>query len=169
MTTPASSIRRYSPWSGSLSGSTGTGLDQLIGWLGRDPGLRGSTDAASLAAGIAAADALNQLIATGLASIGRSSALVLTPADLIALNIWIRSDPARLQAFINAHGDDEGDAEQASTAWSTTAPVSCFTATTSSIRSSIPFTTSAFKSMPQATFSMKMVTPTLLCKWSRSG
>jgi hypothetical protein len=125
--------------------------------------------ASGLAAGIAAADALNQLIATGLASIGRSSALVLTPADLIALNIWIRSDPARLQAFINAHGDDEGDAEQASTAWSTTAPVSCFTATTSSIRSSIPFTTSAFKSMPQATFSMKMVTPTLLCKWSRIG
>ena len=55
MTTSASAIRRYSPWSGSLSGSTGTGLDQLISWLGRDPGLRGSTDAPSLAAGIAAA------------------------------------------------------------------------------------------------------------------
>jgi hypothetical protein len=83
----------------------------LISWLGRDPGLRGSTDAPSLAADIAAADALNRLVATGLASIGRSSALVLTPADLIALNVWIRSDPARLQAFINAHGDDEGGAE----------------------------------------------------------
>jgi hypothetical protein len=111
MTTSASSVRRYSQWSGSLSGSTGTGLDQLIGWLGRDPGLCGSTDAPSLAAGIAAADALNQLIATGLASIGRASALDLTPADLIALNVWIRSDPARLQAFINGHGDDEGGAE----------------------------------------------------------
>ena len=33
---------------------------------------------------------------------------------------------------------------QASIAWSTTAPVSCFTVTTSSIRSSIPYTTSAF-------------------------
>ena len=86
-------------WSGSLSGSTGTGLDQLISWLGRDPGLRGSTDAPSLAAGIAAADALNQLIATGLASLGRSSALVLTPDDLIALNVWIRSNPAHLQGF----------------------------------------------------------------------
>jgi len=111
MTTPASAIRRYSQWSGSLTGSTGTGLDQLISWLDRDPGLRGSTDAPSLAAGIAAADALNRLVATGLASIGRSAALVLTPADLIALSVWIRSDPARLQAFINAHGDDEGNAE----------------------------------------------------------
>ncbi len=83
----------------------------MISWRGRDPGLRGSTDAPSLAAGIAAADALNQLITTGLAAIGRSSALVLTPEDLIALNAWIRSDPSRLQAFINAHGDDEGDGE----------------------------------------------------------
>ncbi|HBH72579.1 MAG TPA: hypothetical protein DDY43_03865, partial [Synechococcales bacterium UBA10510] len=111
MTTSAAAISRYSLWSGSSSGSSGTGLDQVISWLGRDPGLRGSTDAPSLAAGIASADALNQLIETGLASIGRSSALLLTPDDLIALNAWIRSNPARLQAFINAHGDDEGDAE----------------------------------------------------------
>jgi len=110
-TSATSAIRRYSLWSGSISGSTSTGLDQVISWLGRDPGLRGSTDAPSLAAGIAAADALNQLITTGLAAIGRSSALVLTPEDLIALNAWIRSDPSRLQAFINAHGDDEGDGE----------------------------------------------------------
>ncbi len=111
MTTSASAINRYSLWSGSISGSTGTGVDQVIGWLGRDPGLSGSTDAPSLAAGIAAADALNQLITTGLAAIGRSSALVLTTDDLIALNTWLRADPTRLQAFINAHGDDEGDGE----------------------------------------------------------
>ena len=110
-TSATSAIRRYSLWSGSISGSTSTGLDQVISWLGRDPGLHGSTDAPSLAAGIAAADALNQLITTGLAAIGRSSALVLTPEDLIALNAWLRSDPSRLQAFINAHGDDEGDGE----------------------------------------------------------
>jgi Ca2+-binding RTX toxin-like protein len=111
MSTSASAIRRYSQWSGSISGSTSTGLDQVISWLGRDPGLGGSTDAPSLAAGIAAANALNQLITTGLAAIGRSSTLVLTPDDLIALNAWIRSDPARLQTFINAHGDDESGAE----------------------------------------------------------
>ena len=64
MTTSASAISRYSLWSDSISGTTGTGLDQVISWLGRDPGLGGSTDAPSLAAGIAAANALNQLIAT---------------------------------------------------------------------------------------------------------
>ncbi|MFN9644255.1 MAG: calcium-binding protein, partial [Cyanobacteriota bacterium] len=111
MTTSPSTGLRYSPLSGQLSGTTGTGLDQVIGWLRRDPGLGGSTDAPSLVLGIAAADALNQLITTGLAAIGRANALVLTPADLIALNAWVRSDASRLQAFITAHGDDDGAEE----------------------------------------------------------
>ena len=54
---------------------------------------------------------MNQLITTGLEAIGRSSSLVLTAEDLRALNTWLRSDPARLGAFITAHGDDEGDGE----------------------------------------------------------
>ncbi|MBM5818194.1 MAG: hypothetical protein FJ083_16975, partial [Cyanobacteria bacterium K_Offshore_surface_m2_239] len=112
MTTASTSgVKRYSYWSGSASGTTGTGLDQVIGWLGRDPGLRGSTDAPSLTAGLAAANALNLLITTGLAAIGRSSTLELTTTDLVALNAWVRSDPGRLQAFIDAHGDDEGGVE----------------------------------------------------------
>ncbi|MFN9622314.1 MAG: hypothetical protein ACK587_05705, partial [Cyanobacteriota bacterium] len=111
MTTPTSTVLRYSPWSGRASGTTGTGLDQVIGWLSRDPGLRGSTDAPSLVLGIAAADALNQLLVAGLAAIGRANALVLTPADLMALNAWVRSDSNRLQAFVNAHGDDDGSVD----------------------------------------------------------
>ncbi|MEB3317570.1 MAG: calcium-binding protein [Cyanobacteriota bacterium] len=83
----------------------------MVGWLRRDPGLQGSTDAPSFAKGLAAADALNQLIALGLAAVGRSAALELTAADLVALNAWVRSDPSRLQAFIDAHGNEEGAVE----------------------------------------------------------
>jgi len=107
----SSPVRRYSPWLGTATGTSGTGLDQLIGWLRRDPGLSGSTEAASLPLGIAAANALNELIAQGLAATGNANTLVLTAADLVALNQWLRADSTRLAAFITAHGDDAGGVE----------------------------------------------------------
>ncbi|MCF8131981.1 MAG: hypothetical protein K9J72_02510 [Synechococcus sp. Tobar2m-G35] len=106
MVAAASTIRRYSPYLDHPSGSTGLGIDQVIGWIVRDPGLLGTTEADAVAEGVAAADDLNRLIEQGLQAIGSGGKAVLLASDLIALNGWLRSDPTRLAQFTALHGDD---------------------------------------------------------------
>jgi Ca2+-binding RTX toxin-like protein len=104
---PVSSIRRYSPYLDQPLGHTGLGIDQVIGWIARDPGLLGNTEAGAVAEGLSAADGLNQLIEEGLKAIGSAGKAVLLSSDLVALNSWLRSDPNRLAHFISLHGDDD--------------------------------------------------------------
>ena len=49
-----STLRSYSAYWGQTSGTTGTGLDQTIGWIARDPGLAGNVEASAIAFGGAA-------------------------------------------------------------------------------------------------------------------
>ncbi|MCS5693728.1 hypothetical protein NZK33_17355, partial [Cyanobium sp. FGCU-6] len=103
----ASTLRTYSAYWGQPSGTSGSGLDQTIGWIRRDPGLAGNTEASAIAAGIEAANGLNSLLVTGLQAIGSYNDVVLDSQDIRALNAWLLSDPGRKSAFDHFHGDDE--------------------------------------------------------------
>ncbi|MFM7264203.1 MAG: calcium-binding protein, partial [Cyanobium sp.] len=103
----------YSPYLQTPAGSTGTGLDQVLGWIATDPGLAGANEASAIATGIAASDALNSLLVEGLRAIGAFDKAVLAAADIAALNAWFRDPtaPQRLEAFLKAHGNDENGVE----------------------------------------------------------
>jgi Ca2+-binding RTX toxin-like protein len=98
----------YSAYLAEPIGSTGTGLDQLIAWDALDGGLAGANEASALDEGIRAADGLNQLLIQGLQATGNLAKEVLSVADIVAVNAWVRSDATRLARFIELHGDDEG-------------------------------------------------------------
>ncbi|MFN9243266.1 MAG: bluetail domain-containing putative surface protein [Cyanobacteriota bacterium] len=104
----ANTLRSYSAYWGQASGNTGSGLDQVIGWITRDPGLAGNTEASALAEGIQAANGLNQLIINGLNAIGSINDVWLDSDDIRRLNTWLRSDAGRKDSFEMLHGDDEG-------------------------------------------------------------
>ena len=109
----ASTIRTTSPYLDTPTGSSGSGLDQVLGWIASDGGLAGTNQASSIAAGLAAVDGLNRLLIEGLAAIGVLQKAVLEVADVILLNAWVRDDshPERLALFTTLHGDDEGGIE----------------------------------------------------------
>ncbi len=98
----------YSAYLAAPIGSTGTGLDQLIAWDALDGGLAGANEASALDEGIRAANELNRLLIQGLQATGSLAKEVLSVADIVALNTWVRSDATRLARFIALHGDDEG-------------------------------------------------------------
>ena len=108
-----SPVTSYSPYLETPTGSTGTGLDQVLGWIARDPGLAGANEASSIATGIAASDWLNTLLVEGLQAIGALDKPVLGVADIVALNAWFRDPtvPERLEAFLKGHGNDENGVE----------------------------------------------------------
>ncbi len=105
--TMATTLRSYSAYWGQPVGSSGSGLDQTMGWIARDPGLAGNTEASAIAAGLQAANGLNQLIITGLREIDSLNDVVLDSDDIRRLNTWLRSDTARQSTFQVFHGDDE--------------------------------------------------------------
>ena len=108
-----STIRTTSPYLETPTGSSGSGLDQVQGWIASDGGLAGANEASSIAAGLAAVDGLNRLLIEGLSAIGVLQKAVLEVADVIVLNAWVRDDahPERLALFTSLHGDDEGGIE----------------------------------------------------------
>jgi Ca2+-binding RTX toxin-like protein len=108
-----STIRTTSPYLETPVGSSGSSLDQILGWIASDGGLAGANDAQSIAAGIEAVDGLNSLLIEGLKAIGSFEKSVLNVADVVALNAWLRdpSQPQRLALFIALHGNDEAGVE----------------------------------------------------------
>ena len=108
-----SPLTSYSAYLDTPFGNSGTGLDQVLGWVARDPGLAGANEASSIRAGLTAADGLNALVVEGLRAIGAWSKDVLTAADIVALNAWVRDPayPKRFELFIALHGDDENGEE----------------------------------------------------------
>jgi Ca2+-binding RTX toxin-like protein len=108
-----SPVTSYSPYLQDPVGSTGTGLDQVLGWIASDPGLAGANEGSAIATGIAASDALKSLLVEGLRATGALSKAVLSVADIQALNAWFRDPaaPQRLKAFLAAHGNDENGIE----------------------------------------------------------
>ena len=106
-------IRTTSPYLDLPTGSSDSGLDQLLGWVASDGGLAGANDASAIAAGLAAVDGLNRLLIDGLRAIGVLEKAVLDVADVVALNAWVRdpSHPERLALFSTLHGDDNNAVE----------------------------------------------------------
>ena len=109
----AAPLNSYSPYLDHPAGTSGSGLDQTLGWIATDPGLAGANEASSIRGGIAAANALNGLLVEGLQATGSLNKAVLLAQDIVALNAWIRdpAHPERLARFVADHGDDEGNAE----------------------------------------------------------
>jgi len=87
--------------------TTGTGLDTMIDFAKRDPGLAQCTSAADISAGIADANDMNGLIVGMINSLHANDDHWITTEEVTAMNTIIRSDPALLQKWTALHGDDE--------------------------------------------------------------
>ncbi|MFN5516066.1 MAG: M10 family metallopeptidase C-terminal domain-containing protein [Cyanobacteriota bacterium] len=90
-------------------GTTGTGLDQTVEQIGRDPGLAGANLGTNISGGMTAANGLNQLIQQAKQATGVASNGIFTISDVTAINAWIRAN--RLAEFTALHGDDNGTVE----------------------------------------------------------
>ncbi len=101
-------------YQGNGSGTTGTGLDQLVEITLNDPAWPtrikyGLITKADVEAGAAAADGLNHLIVDGIKETGIAKDGVLDGADMRPLNSYIRTN--EYNAFLKFHGNDEGNTE----------------------------------------------------------
>jgi hypothetical protein len=91
------------------SGTTGTGLDQLVEIINEDAGLQSRLPLAEQNAGAAAANAMNEIIVDGIRELGLARDGSLSVADVTRLADHIQANHA--EAFMAAHGDDEGNVE----------------------------------------------------------
>lgn len=91
--------------------TTGTGLDRITDMIVSDKGLAARIPEAQIGGGAEAANGINGLIAAAVQQLGLATDGIISDADVLAVNTWIRSDPARLAAFTAYHGDDEGGVE----------------------------------------------------------
>ncbi len=91
------------------TGSTGTGLDQLVAFIVADPGLARKVTAEDISEAAEAADTMNAIIVEGIEALDLAADGRLSPAEVFALSDWIRA--TRYDAFAAAHGDDENTEE----------------------------------------------------------
>jgi len=91
------------------SGSTGSGLDQLVNLITADTGLAKNISTSEIYAGAKAADDLNALILEAIRATGVANNGDITRADVRDLNAWLRTH--RLTEWTQLHGDDEDCAE----------------------------------------------------------
>jgi len=87
------------------SGSTGTGLDQLVNLITADTGLNKKIATSEIYAGAKAADAMNALIVEAIRATGVANNGDISAADLRDVNTWLRSN--HLTEWTALHGDDE--------------------------------------------------------------
>ncbi|CAH0295838.1 calcium-binding protein [Roseomonas sp. CECT 9278] len=93
--------------------TAGTAFDRIVDILAVDRGLRANIPQEEWDAGLAAADALNAMIAQGIAATGIGADKRITAAEVATLNAWFRATPGRYDAFLALHGDDEDGEETA--------------------------------------------------------
>ncbi len=84
--------------------TTRGGLDRILDVIENDRPLARNVDDQSIRTGVASARNLNDLIETGVASLGLMADERITMAEVAALNQWIRSDEERLDTFLFNHG-----------------------------------------------------------------
>jgi hypothetical protein len=87
------------------SGSTGTGLDQLVNLITTDEGLNKKVATSEIYAGAQAADAMNALLIAAIKATGVANNGDISQADLRDLNTWLRTN--HLTEWTVLHGDDE--------------------------------------------------------------
>ena len=110
-TESSGSIKTYSLLKDSVPGTTGTGWDQFLEFIQADAGLAGATDGKDIAAGATAADRLNQMILEAANATGAAADRRFTVEEVVAMNAFLRADPARLAEWTALHGDDEDGEE----------------------------------------------------------
>jgi hypothetical protein len=91
------------------SGTTGTGLDQLVNLITADEGLNKKVATSEIFAGATAADGMNALLVEAIRTTGVANNGDISQADLRDLNTWLRSH--RLTEWTALHGDDEDAGE----------------------------------------------------------
>jgi Ca2+-binding RTX toxin-like protein len=101
----STSPKKYSLVTDPVAGTTGTGLDQFVGYIYADPGLAGSNDRTEIAGGASAADQLNHLILRAAGATGAAADGVFTTEEVVAMNAYIRAN--FLPQWTALHGDDE--------------------------------------------------------------
>ena len=87
--------------------TSGVGLDRIANLIMADAGLDARISDDDIAAGVDAANGLNRLIADALADTGVSGDGAISVSEVVALNTWLRADPARIAQWTSLHGDDE--------------------------------------------------------------
>jgi Ca2+-binding RTX toxin-like protein len=91
--------------------TTGTGLDRITNLVMADAGLDANICDPQIAAGADAADGMNRMIVEAINATGALSDDRIDSADLVAMNAYLRADPARLAQWTALHGDDENGEE----------------------------------------------------------
>ncbi len=92
-----------------VAGTTGTGLDNLVGIISGESELNRRISEYEINKGAQAADAMNQIIVDGIKATGIANDGKITQADVKDLANWIEAN--HKTAWITAHGDDENNTE----------------------------------------------------------
>ncbi|NJL50341.1 MAG: hypothetical protein HC909_01095 [Blastochloris sp.] len=100
-------IDSFNPFTDSIFGTTGTGLDQIVTTIAHDRGLAGRITGKDIAGGAAAANTLNALIVEAARATHAIDDGKFDADDVLKINEWIRADANRLKLFTEQHGDDE--------------------------------------------------------------
>ena len=87
------------------SGSTGTGLDQIVNLITADEGLNRKVATSEIRTGAMAADQMNALLIDAIKATGVANNGDISQADLRDINSWLRTD--HLEQWTTLHGDDE--------------------------------------------------------------
>jgi len=90
-------------------GTTGTGLDDLVGIITSDLGLNRRIPTSEITTAATAADAMNHIIVAAITATGLGNDSEINAADMRDLNAWIQAN--HYDAWVELHGDDEGDEE----------------------------------------------------------
>jgi len=91
--------------------TTNTGLDRITELVLADAGLATKISWNDVAGGASAANSINQLYKQAIAELSLGSSGVISQADILQINNWIRSDATRYELFAGLHGNDDGATE----------------------------------------------------------
>lgn len=91
--------------------TTGTGLDRITDQVVADEGLDCKVSDTDIAAGADYANALNRMLLDAITATGAMSDGRMSDQDVVAINGWLRADPARMAEWSRLHGDDEKNSE----------------------------------------------------------
>ena len=90
---------------------TPNGLETIAELVETEPGLIANIYPEDIAGGAAAARQMNAIFETAMAATGVNTDGILTANDMYVLSAFIQNDPALYAAFLEGHGDDEGNEE----------------------------------------------------------
>ncbi len=86
--------------------TTGTKLDKLTDLVMADAGLDCRISDAEIATGADAVNGMNQMLADAMAATGALKDNTISEQDVVAINTYLRADPARAAEWARLHGDD---------------------------------------------------------------